>query len=133
MTTDGVRIQITCDTTPYARRRSSRERLARAAVDRFRASLVGVGSDEPASARAAALVARLTEVSPEFRAWWPAHGLWVADRPVTHVHEHPRVGPLELEVTLFDVRSAPGLTLVLYVPRDPASADRVRRLATVPR
>jgi hypothetical protein len=107
--------------------------VARLAVDGLRASLAGVAADEPLSARAAALVARLTAMSPEFRVWWPAHGLWVADRPVTHVYEHPDIGSIEVDGAMFDARSAPGLTLVTYVPCDPESAARLRHLMGVPR
>jgi transcriptional regulator with XRE-family HTH domain len=102
--------------------------LARMAVDGLRASLPSVAADDPAGARAAALVERLTAASPEFRAWWPEYGLWVADRPVTHVLVHPRVGRLEFDGTMLDIRSAPGLTLVTYVPCDAVSADRLRRI-----
>lgn len=102
--------------------------VARLAVDGLRASLADAAADDPLSARAAALVARLNAASPEFRAWWPAHGLWVADRPVTHVYEHPHVGRLEVDGTMPDVRSAPGLTLLTYVPCDPVSAERLRHL-----
>jgi len=107
--------------------------VARLAVDGLRASLAGVPADDPLSAHAAALVVRLTAVSPEFRAWWPAHGLWAADRPVTHVYEHPQVGRLEFEGTMFDVRSAPGLTLITYVPCDPESTVRMRDLTAARR
>jgi transcriptional regulator with XRE-family HTH domain len=103
--------------------------VARLAVDGLRASLADVAADDPLSARAASLVARLAETSPEFRAWWPAHGLWVADRPVTHVYEHPRVGRLEVDATMLDVRSAPGLTPVTYVPCDAETTARLRQLA----
>jgi len=102
--------------------------VARLAVDGLRASLAGVAPDDPLGARAAALVARLTAASPEFRAWWPAHELWAADRPVTHVYEHPQIGRLEVDGTMLDVRSAPGLTLVTYVSCDPETANRLRRL-----
>jgi len=87
-----------------------------------------VPADDPATDSAAALVVRLAAASPEFRAWWPAHGLWAADRPVTHVLEHPQMGRLEVEGTMLDVRSAPGLTLLTYVPCDPGSAVRPREL-----
>lgn len=103
-------------------------RVARTAVDGLRAGMAGVAPDDPLSARATALVARLTAVSPAFRAWWPAHGLWVADYATTHAYEHPAVGRLELDVTLLDVRSAPGLTLLTYVPCDLATTDRLRQL-----
>jgi transcriptional regulator with XRE-family HTH domain len=107
--------------------------VARLAVDGLRASVAGAAPDEPLAARAAALVAQLTARSAEFRAWWPAQGLWAADRPVTHVYAHPQVGPLEVDGTMLDVRSAPGLTLVTYVPCDPESAAQLRHLMGAPR
>lgn len=101
--------------------------VARLAVDGLRASLAGVAADDPLGTRAAALVCRLTMASPEFRAWWPSHGLWAANRPVTHVYVDPQVGRIEFDGTMLDVRSAPGLMLLTYVPSDPESADRLRQ------
>jgi transcriptional regulator with XRE-family HTH domain len=103
-------------------------RLARAAVEGLRASLAGVEAGAPDATRASALVAGLVEESDEFRAWWRGHGVWTADRATSFTFEHPQVGRLELEATLFDVRSAPGLTLITYVPCDPESAERVLQL-----
>ena len=103
-------------------------RVARTAVDGLRADLAGVTPNDPMRVRAAALVACLSDRSPEFRAWWPAHGLWVADQATSHVFEHPSVGTLDLDVTLLDVRSAPGLTLLTYVPHDSTTSERLRHL-----
>lgn len=85
--------------------------VARLAVDGLRASLASVGAAEALRGRAEALVGRLNATSAEFRTWWPAQGLWVADRPVTHVYEHPEVGRLKVDGSMLDVRSAPGLAL----------------------
>lgn len=101
---------------------------ARRAVDGLRASLAGLLAEYPDDRRAATLLRTLERTSPEFRAWWPEHGLWTAEEPLTQVYEHPRVGRVECEVTFLDIRSAPGLTLIACVPCDPASADRLERL-----
>lgn len=102
--------------------------VARLAVGGLRASLVHIVPSHPQSTRAAALIQRLQEVSPEFRVWWPAHSLWLADRPITHVYEHPQVGSIEVDGTMLDVRSAPGLTLLTYVPCNEESAERIEQL-----
>lgn len=105
------------------------EVLARACVSGLRTTLAEIWAEPPEDPHAAALVAALTRESPEFRAWWPEHRVWAADSPLRHVVDHPRVGPVAVEVTLLDVRSAPGLTLVTCVPGDGASAAKLQHLA----
>lgn len=102
--------------------------LARVVVNALRASLAEVWADDPDDPHAATLVDSLLRDSPEFRVWWPEQNVWVADRPLRRVYVHPQVGPVAFDITLLDVRSAPGLTLIAYVPGDAASAARLERV-----
>lgn len=108
------------------------ESLARVCVGGLRATLGQVWAEHPDDRRAATLVDLLTRESPEFRAWWPEQQVWAADRPLRRAYEHPRVGRLAVEITLLEVRSAPGVTLVTHVAGDAASAAKLRELALVP-
>lgn len=103
-------------------------RFARAAVDGLRTSLAGVNASDPCVVRGAEVIAQLTAASDDFRAWWSAHGVWMADAPLSLAVEHPRVGRLELDVTVLDLRSAPGRTLIVYVPCDGESGGRLTAL-----
>lgn len=104
------------------------EVVARRAVAGLRASLAPVLARDAADPRATALIAELQHDSAEFRAWWPAHDLWAAERPLPQVHQHPTAGRLEVEATLLDARGAPGLTLIIYVPCDAVTAAKLRNL-----
>lgn len=105
------------------------EPLARACVGGLRATLGQVWAQRPDDPRAAALVDLLTRESPEFRAWWPEQHVWAAERPLPHAYDHSQVGRVAGEVTLLEIRSAPGVTLVTYVAGDTASAVKLRELA----
>jgi hypothetical protein len=102
------------------------EHLARVVTDGLRSTLTEVWAADPGDHRAAALVATLRERSPHFRAWWPEHRVWSADCPVRRACVHPERGPVTFDITVFDVRSAPGLRLVAYVPADDATAAQMR-------
>jgi transcriptional regulator with XRE-family HTH domain len=67
----------------------------------------------PDDARLRAVVAELTEASPEF-ARLRATGDARAKRPMRKGFLHPEVGPLDLRASAFDVRAAPGQELVVY-------------------
>lgn len=77
-----------------------------------------------------ALVAALSERSPEFAEWWPRHDVErVAE--VEKLIDHPRVGQLALRQTVFQVvDDTPGLIVVLYTPApDTDTAERLQKLA----
>ena len=105
------------------------EVLARACVGGLRATLAEVWAERPDDPHAAALVAALTRESPEFRAWWPEHRVYAGNRPLRRVYDHPGVGIVAVDLTLLDLRVAPGLTLVTYLPGDGASAAKLQQLA----
>jgi transcriptional regulator with XRE-family HTH domain len=74
------------------------------------------------------LVADLQRVSPEFRAWWPQHGV----RGIAETHkelDHPVVGSLKFEHTTLQVPTMPHLKLMVYTPLpDTDTAEKIERL-----
>jgi hypothetical protein len=88
------------------------EPAARAVLSQFR-SAAGQRPDDP---RFAAIVAQLTEASPEFRRWWAEYP--VRDfRPATIGVDHPEIGRLNLELFQFRPVEHPDMLMVLQVPR----------------
>ena len=98
-------------------------RAARALLSQFRAA----AGRHPGDPRFAELVAALTEASPQFRDWW-------AEYPVRHFRpakiriRHPQAGRITLEMFQLRLEDDPGLLMVMQVPADPASHDRVAAL-----
>jgi hypothetical protein len=92
-------------------------------LSQFRAA-AGRRAGDP---RFAELVAALTEASPEFRDWW-------ADYPVRYFRpgkiglDHPRAGRITLELFQLRPEDHPDLLLVMQVPADHDSRDRMARL-----
>jgi transcriptional regulator with XRE-family HTH domain len=96
------------------------ESAARAVLGQFRATL-GQRPDDP---RFAVLVSELTEVSPEFRAWWTEYPIRQF-RPATIEIDHPEIGRLGLEMFQLHPVEHPDLLMVLQVP---AEEDGLRRM-----
>ncbi|WP_037839408.1 helix-turn-helix transcriptional regulator [Streptomyces sp. NRRL S-337] len=90
---------------------------------KFRASM----AEHVAEPAWKALVARLTEASPEFREIWAQHEVV---RPVSSVKlfRHPRVGVLELTATSLWTGPNPGPKLLSYTPVDETSRERLEQL-----
>ena len=108
------------------RNRSCMERwepAARAMLSEFRA----MAGQRPGDPRFAELVTALAEASPDFAAWWAEYP--VSDfEPVTIKVDHPRAGPIALE--LFELRLAehPDLLMCLQAPAASDDMQRVRSL-----
>ena len=108
------------------RNRSCMERwepAARAMLSEFRA----MAGQRPGDPRFAELVTALAEASPDFAAWWAEYP--VSDfEPVTIKVDHPRAGPIALE--LFELRLAehPDLLMCLQAPATSDDLQRVRSL-----
>ena len=99
------------------------EPAARAVLSQFRAA-VGQRPDDP---RFAAIVAGLTEVSPEFREWWAEYP--IRDfRPATITLDHPEIGRLDLEMFQLRPVEYPDMLMVLQVP---ASVDDLQRVTSL--
>jgi hypothetical protein len=99
------------------------EPAARAVLSQFRAA-VGQRPDDP---RFATLVAELTEVSSEFREWWPEYPIRYF-RPATIKIDHPEIGLLDLEMFQLRPVEHPDLLMVLQVP---VSKDGLQRVASL--
>ncbi|NYI96965.1 transcriptional regulator with XRE-family HTH domain [Streptomonospora nanhaiensis] len=83
--------------------------VARNAVAGFR---LGHGH-APEHPRVREVLAELLATSPEFAALWSSHEAR-GKAPESKRFLHPEVGPLELTMQTFDVRSSPGQELVVY-------------------
>ncbi|UQA95483.1 helix-turn-helix transcriptional regulator [Streptomyces halobius] len=90
---------------------------------KFRASM----AEHVAEPAWKALVARLSEASPEFRGIWARHEVV---RPVigTKVVRNAKVGTLELSATSLWTGPNPGPKLLSYTPVDETSRERLERL-----
>lgn len=74
------------------------------------------------------LIATLTQMSPEFRAWWPRQDVL---RPLAgHKRlRHPLGGPMNFEYTALAVIDRPDMKLVVYTPLDEdGTSDKLREL-----
>lgn len=73
----------------------------------------------------------LKKASPEFRQWWPRHEVQ-GNLTGCKSHDHPLVGHLVFEYSLFQVIEAPELTLAVYTPLPESStAERLQQLKTL--
>ncbi|MFJ9408166.1 helix-turn-helix transcriptional regulator [Streptomyces sp. NPDC101393] len=93
---------------------------------KFRASM----AEHVAEPTWKALVARLTEASPEFREIWAQHEVV---RPVSavKVFRHPRVGTLQLTATNLWAGPNPGPKVLAYTPMDEMSRERLAELEKI--
>jgi len=99
------------------------EPAARAVLSQFRAA----AGQRPGDPRFAALVAELSEASPEFREWWAEYPIR-SFRPATIAIDHPGTGLIELEMFQLRPVEHPDMLLVLQVPR---GRDALRRVTSL--
>jgi transcriptional regulator with XRE-family HTH domain len=99
------------------------DRAARVLLSQFRAA----AGRRPGDPRFGELVTALTEASPQFRDWW-------ADYPVRYFRPakirivHPQAGRITLEMFQLRLEDDPGHLLVMQVPADSESRDRIAAL-----
>ncbi|MFB6572464.1 helix-turn-helix transcriptional regulator [Streptomyces noursei] len=105
-----------------------REATVRTMTAKFRASM----AEHIAEPGWKALVARLTEASPEFRALWAEHEVERATSAVK-VFRHPVVGVLQLTGTNLWTGPNPGPKVLTYTPVDDTSRARLTELAELAR
>jgi len=74
-----------------------------------------------------ALIREMIEISPVFRDLWRRPQI-VGRSEGVHLVRHPQLGGITLEHTSYLVEGAPSLRLVIYVPRDAESADKLAEL-----
>jgi transcriptional regulator with XRE-family HTH domain len=103
------------------------DRAARVLLSQFRAA----AGRHPGDPRFAELVTVLTEESPQFRAWWAEYPVRYF-RPAKIRISHPQAGQITLEMFQLRLEDDPGLLMVVQVPADPASHDRVAALLAQP-
>ncbi len=84
---------------------------AQSVLAKFRSSCSRYLEDE----RLAELIEDLQRVSPEFRQWWSRHDVH-GRTSGRKEYEHPTVGKLVFEYTVFQTAEAPDLRFVLYTP-----------------
>ena len=95
---------------------------ARQALAEFRAATTAVRHD-PAMTE---LVERLSDVSAEFRTWWPEHDVARFETRLRRF-DHPRAGLLTFEYQQLTPAEWPGLRVVVQLPVP--GDDSARRLA----
>ena len=104
------------------------DRAARVLLSQFRAA----AGRRPGDPRFAELVIALTEASPQFRDWWAEYPVRYF-RPAKIRIVHPQVGRIALEMFQLRLEDDPGHLLVMQVPADTESRDRIAALlATAP-
>jgi transcriptional regulator with XRE-family HTH domain len=96
---------------------------ARAVVATFRAEAARLG----ASGEIEAFVAELSAQSPAFAAMWRDHDVRRHGEGTKHL-QHPVVGAVALDYSVFAVDDRPGLSMVVYSPATPDDEIRVRQL-----
>jgi transcriptional regulator with XRE-family HTH domain len=100
------------------------EQLAPVSLAMFRADSARYAGD-PDFER---LIASLTRLSPEFRAWWPRHDVL---RPLTgHKRvKHPLAGMMVFEYNAFALADNPDIRLVVYTPlANERTVEKLERL-----
>jgi transcriptional regulator with XRE-family HTH domain len=101
------------------------DRAARALLSQFRAA----AGRHPGDPRFAALTAALAEASPRFRDWWAEYPVRYF-RPARIRLRHPEAGLITLEMFQLRLEDDPGLLMVIQVPADAGSRDRMATLLT---
>jgi len=98
------------------------ESEARRVLSQYRAEVTPMRDDQAV----ATLVARLQDVSEEFREWWPQYDV-AAFETHRRVFNHPRAGRLEFETEQLVPVAAPDIRVVVHLPVD--GDDSAARLA----
>lgn len=101
------------------------EKVARNGVAAVHAA-TGTDPDDP---KITAMIAELSERSPDFRRLWARHDVQVKTGDVKHFR-HSLVGELSLTYETFNVNSAPGQQLLIYQAEPGSASERaLRRLS----
>jgi transcriptional regulator with XRE-family HTH domain len=101
--------------------------VARFVVATFRADVARAG----ATRNVEALVAELSQSSPEFAAMWSENDVRTHGEGTKTLH-HPVAGVIGLEYSAFSIDGRPDLKLVIYNPATPEDAERIRALLRAP-
>lgn len=98
--------------TPYRTVILDWEQMARGMISIFRANRAQAHDKKPFDQ----LVDELTELSPEFRAWWPDTEVKGLDEGRKRL-QHPTNGYVEFTYVALTPEGRPDLSLVTYIPR----------------
>jgi len=74
-----------------------------------------------------ALIERFCHTSVEFNVWWSQHDIQPCG-PLPTIVQHPVMGQLVLEQTVYRVEKSAGLRLVMYTPLDQLTDERLGML-----
>jgi hypothetical protein len=96
------------------------DRAARVLLSQFRAA----AGRRPGDPRFAELVTALTKASPQFCAWWAEYPVRYF-RPARIRIAHPQAGRITLELFQLRLEDDPSHLLVMQVPADRQSRDRI--------
>lgn len=99
--------------------------VARFVVGAFRADVARAGL----ATEVGALADDLRRTSPDFdRMWRENHVSSHGEGENVKRLMHPELGPVEMESSLFAVDGRPDLSLIVYTPHEPLTAERIRAL-----
>jgi transcriptional regulator with XRE-family HTH domain len=99
------------------------ETVAPASLAMFRADSARYAGD-PDFER---LIALLSRLSGEFRAWWPKHEVLAPLAGVKRIR-HPKAGAMSFEYTSFNASDRPDMKLIVFTPLDETRAKLARLL-----
>ncbi|MGR6327795.1 helix-turn-helix transcriptional regulator [Sphingomonas sp. XXL09] len=117
-------LRLMFGSTQLRARNADWDSIARFVVAAFRADMTRAGA--AGSAAAAALVAELSALSPDFDRLWRDNDVVAHNEGIKRLH-HP-TGPLAMEFSTFTVEGRPELGMIVYNPATPADAERLRLL-----
>jgi transcriptional regulator with XRE-family HTH domain len=103
------------------------DRAARALLSQFRAA----AGRQPGDPRFAEIVTALISISPQFRDWWAEYPVRYF-RPARIRIVHPQAGRITLEMFQLRPEDDPRHLMVVQVPADRDSRDRIAALLTLP-
>lgn len=101
--------------------------VARFAVASFRADAARSGAAESIKV----LVDELCLLSPEFEELWKANDVGSSAHEGVKYLQHPQVGTIGLEYSIFAVDGRTDLSMVIYNPATPADGEKVKSLLNV--
>lgn len=117
-------VWLTFASTSHRQRVVDWEHHARRILAQFRSSYGRLPGD-PVLTK---LIQDLTEISPEFRAWWPDHEV-LRGPEGKKVFNHPQAGYLIFEHLMLQIYDAPDLKVIVYTPTNEVDTPaKIRQL-----
>ncbi|HBS0233551.1 TPA: helix-turn-helix domain-containing protein [Klebsiella aerogenes] len=108
-------------TDPVVRRaQSDWQAMARLVVNAFRADVARAGQ----SAEIDSLVTELSQLSPEFDAWWRSNDVTSHGEGAKRIN-HPQAGAIDLEFSTFMVEGRQDLNMIVFNPANEESRRKI--------